>query len=245
MRTNIFFISTLAFLALVACDSKKRVKAPAHGGTGMSQTSKSTGHTIRVEEIVMAPSYMYLRVTEDGKEYWIATNNQPVEVGMTLHFEQGMEMKDFTSKELDRTFESLWFVQKLRSPHGASAKDEDSVSPYGGGNLSQESGVTVDKVAGGVTVAELYASPSAFEGKTVSIRGLVTKFNSRIMGRNWVHLQDGTNHDDHFDITLTTMEEVGVGDVVVFSGTVVLNKDFGAGYVYDIILEEGALAKES
>jgi len=65
------------------------------------------------------------------------------------------------------------------------------------------------------------------------------------MGRNWVHLQDGTKHGEKYDVTLTTRDAVDVGDEVVFMGTVVLNKDFGSGYKYDLILENGQLATES
>lgn len=245
MRIKVLIISILSLLVLAACDSKKRVKAPEKGDGQSSHSTITTGHTVLVQEVVMAPSYMYLRVTEDGKEYWIATNNQPVEVGMTLHFEEGMEMKDFPSKELERTFESLWFVQKLRAPVGSQPKREGTVSPHGGSAIDASSNVSVEKMDGGVTIAELFASPASFEGKNISIRAKVTKFNANIMGRNWVHLQDGSSHDNKFDLTLTTTDNVEVGDVVIFNGTVALNKDFGAGYVYDLIIEAGVLAKES
>ena len=245
MRLNILILTILSLLILSACDSKKRVKAPGKNEPAAMQGSMKNGHTVQVEEIVMSPSYMYLRVTESGKEYWIATSDQPVEVGMTLYFDEGMEMKDFTSKELDKTFESLWFVGQLKSASGNVGRSEGAVSPFGGGSINQEQNVEVEKVTGGVSIAELYTYPSAYEGKNVSIRAKVTKFNSAIMGRNWVHLQDGTRYGDKFDITLTTTETVKVGDEVIFTANVVLNQDFGAGYKYDIILEKGVLAQES
>lgn len=244
MRLKILMISVLVLTVMVACDSKERVKATDAGHPTTPEAAMNTGHKVKVEEVILAPSYMYLRVTEDGKEYWVATTEQPIEVGMTVYYDQGLEMKDFEVKELERTFESLWFVQKFRSGSGMTRND-GSVSPHGGGQLEQQSSAAVEKLPGGVTVAELYASPSNFEGKAVSIRAKVTKYNANIMGRNWVHLQDGTNHGDNFDVTLTTRDAVEVGDEVVFKATVTLNKDFGAGYKYDIILEEGSLAKES
>ncbi|MCF7808171.1 MAG: GW dipeptide domain-containing protein [Candidatus Marinimicrobia bacterium] len=245
MRLKILMILVLALMVLVACDSKERVEATDAGQPAAKEAAMAAGHKIHVEEVVMAPSYMYLRVTEDGKEYWIATTNQPVEVGMTLYFDEGMEMKDFEVKELDRTFESLWFVGLLKSENSTMTRTGHSVSPYGGEDIQQQSNIAVDKLSDGVTVAELFASPGKYAGKTVSIRAKVTKFNANIMGRNWVHLQDGTKHGDNFDVTLTTKETVKVGDEVVFMGTVVLNKDFGAGYQYDVILEEGTLATKS
>ena len=64
------------------------------------------------------------------------------------------------------------------------------------------------------------------------------------MGNNWVHLQDGTSEGNYFDVTITTKDVVQVGDVVVFSGKGTLNKDFGAGYKYDLIIEEAVLSAE-
>lgn len=243
MRLKILMISVLVLTVMVACDSKERVKA-TDAGHSATPAAMTADHKVKVEEVIKAPSYMYLRVTEDGKEYWVATTDQPIEVGMTVYYDKGLVMKDFEVKELERTFESLWFVQKFRTEKGVT-RSEGSVSPHGGGQIAPQSNVAVEKLPGGVTVAELYASPSSFEGKAISIRAKVTKYNTNIMGRNWVHLQDGTKHGDKFDVTLTTRDAVEVGAEVVFKATVTLNKDFGAGYKYDIILEEGSLAKES
>jgi hypothetical protein len=67
--------------------------------------------------------------------------------------------------------------------------------------------------------------------------------NEEVMDKNWVHLQDGTRDGESFDLTVTTLEKATVGDIVEFEGTIVLNKDFGAGYVYDVIMEEGKIRK--
>jgi hypothetical protein len=61
------------------------------------------------------------------------------------------------------------------------------------------------------------------------------------MNKNWVHLQDGTRDGDNWDLAITTQDIVKTGDIVVFEGVVALNKDFGAGYVYDVILEDAKL----
>ena len=41
----------------------------------------------------------------------------------------------------------------------------------------------------------------------------------------------------------TPQEILAVGDVVVMEGVIALNKDFGAGYFYKVILEEGVVVK--
>jgi hypothetical protein len=61
------------------------------------------------------------------------------------------------------------------------------------------------------------------------------------MDRNWVHLQDGTSDSGSFDLTVTTEEEVNVGDVLTFEGKIKLDKDFGAGYSYEVIMEQAKL----
>ena len=71
-----------------------------------------------------------------------------------------------------------------------------------------------------------------------TMRGKVTKVNSGILGKNWVHIQDGTEAEGNFDLTVTTQETAKVGDVVVVQGKITLNKDFGSGYKYDVIMEE-------
>ena len=245
MRLKVLFVSILAMMMVVACDSKQRVKAPeAEQSMAAPQLSSANNHTVKVEEVIQAKSYTYLRVTEGNQEYWIATAKQPIEAGITLTYEQGIEMRDFASKELDKTFESIWFVGLMSTPN-ASPKKADAVSPYGKEKVAPAKDISIAKVAGGLSIEELYAGMAKYDGKVVTVSGEVTKFNAGIMGRNWVHIQDGTADGDNFDLTLTTQTVVKMGDTVVFSGKVALNKDFGAGYKYILILEEAELSAES
>ena len=98
--------------------------------------------------------------------------------------------------------------------------------------------IKVEPAEGGISIAEIFGQPGKYENKTIKIRGKVTKINNGIMGRNWVHLQDGTDSDGKYDLTVTTNDNVNEGEVVTFQGRVALNKDFGAGYNYDVIIEE-------
>ena len=79
----------------------------------------------------------------------------------------------------------------------------------------------------------------------VTIHAKVVKYSPGIMGKNWVHLRDGTGSaekNDH-DLTVTTQDETKVGDVVTVKGTVQVDKDFGAGYAYPVIVEDAKLVK--
>ncbi len=240
MYFKFFMLGAAIIFSLSACESKERVKAPNQNQSmGASHQTASAGHTVTVEEVIQAKSYTYLRVNEGNQEYWIATAKQIIEKGQTLNYSQGLEMKNFTSKELGRDFETIWFVGQMSGSGSMSGK-----SPASSQLRVMAQNISVEKVAGGVTIQELYSNPSAYEGKTVTIRGEVTKFNSRIMDRNWVHIQDGTHTDGSFDLTVTTMANIKAGDVVVFQGKIALNKDFGAGYTYDLIMEEATLVNE-
>lgn len=247
MKVRYLNLSLLMVMVLFACDAKERVKGPQAGvqhKDKVTQASAAAGHTVKVEEVIQANSYTYLRVTEGNKEFWIATAKQPIEKGMTLSFDQGLEMPDFESKELNRTFDSIWFVGQMRgAPQGSSISD-GAVSPYGSEKKAKSSGVNVEKFTGGVSVEDLFSDMASYGNTTVSIRGEVSKFNSGIMGRNWVHLQDGTSAGKYFDLTVTTLETVKPGDIVIFSGKIILDKDFGAGYTYDLIMEEAVLINE-
>lgn len=95
------------------------------------------------------------------------------------------------------------------------------------------------------TVAEVYAGQNDLLGTVVKVRGRVVKFNSQIMDRNWVHLQDGTGSAGTNDLTVTTADSAKVGDIVLVSGKVSQNRDFGGGYRYALILEDAQVAVEA
>ena len=99
----------------------------------------------------------------------------------------------------------------------------------------------VDKAAGGVTVAEIYGQSADLANQSVTLRGRVVKFTPNIMGTNWIHVQDGTGSEGTHDLTVTTSATVQVGDLVVIKGAVTVNKDFGAGYRYAVIVEDASM----
>jgi hypothetical protein len=89
------------------------------------------------------------------------------------------------------------------------------------------------------TVAEVWAQRGRLKGKRVAIRGRVANFNEEIMSRNWLHLRDGTGDPGKDnDLTITSRDKPAVGNVVVIRGTVSVDKDFGAGYAYPVIIED-------
>ena len=105
--------------------------------------------------------------------------------------------------------------------------------------------VSVPPAAGGKTVATVWAERIALAGKPVVVRGKVVKYLGGILGKNWLHIRDGSGSADvgDFDLTVTTDEVAAVGDVVVVRGTVRADKDFGAGYKYAVIVEDATIEK--
>ena len=126
------------------------------------------------------------------------------------------------------------------APQGA-----DATAPHGADAAGAGAVEAVPKADGadGRTVAEVFAQKAELSGKPVAVRGKVTKFNPNIMGANWVHLQDGSGSasSGDNDLTLQIKDSVAVGDVVTIRGTLVTDKDFGAGYAYDVIVQEGTV----
>jgi hypothetical protein len=99
--------------------------------------------------------------------------------------------------------------------------------------------ITVTPCKDCIKISELLANKKTYSGKTVKVTGQVTKYNPQIMGKNWVHIQDGSEFQGGFDLTITTAESVTVGSTITFEGRIALDKDFGYGYFYAVLMEEG------
>jgi RecJ-like exonuclease len=92
------------------------------------------------------------------------------------------------------------------------------------------------------TVAALHQEKAALAGQTVQVQGKVVKVNNGIMGRNFLHVQDGTGDANSNDLTVTSKQTAAVGDQVTVTGRVVLDRDFGSGYSYPLLVEEASIS---
>lgn len=194
----------------------------------------------KVAETMDSGGYTYIRVEQGQDSKWVAVTQRPVKVGDKVSFAGGMAMKDFKSETLKRTFKTIVFSdgpagKKPGAPHAGAPKVAKDVS------------VKTAKADGpdALTVAEVFALRAELSGKTASVRGKVVKVSLEIMGRNWVHLQDGSGDAKAgtHDLLVTTAETPKVGDTVTARGTVVKDHDFGAGYRYAALLEKGAFKR--
>lgn len=243
---NLFLIILLLF-AFIACNNSKSKQASHLSDTDI--TDQVLMHKILVVEVIQTSNYTYLYVSENNQSYWVAISKQDVAIGDELLYldSAANEMVNFYSKELNRNFSSILFISRLTNePESMSM----SSIPHDGMQNKAHSGRKVEpaqvaepvgKANGGITIAELFSNKSEYSGKKVKIRGTVVKVNNQIMGRNWVHLQDGTKNGEEYDLTFTTQEKVTLNDVVTFEGVVALDKDFTSGYFYPVIVEEATL----
>jgi len=199
-------------------------------------------------------SYVNLQKT-NGDKLWVAIPETTVKTGDKLTFKGGMEMRNFESKSLKRTFESIVFSDGILNASAATAKaaDPGKSQPTAAPGASRtttarESKITVTKATGpdATTIEGAYDKSSTLDKKKVVIRGKVVKVSSGIMGKNWIHIQDGTGSQakGNYDLTCTTAGSLpAVGDVITVSGTLAKDRDFGAGYRYSVIVENATYKK--
>ena len=199
-----------------------------------------------VLERLDASSYSYLRLRTPSGEIWAAVPQTDVAVGTQVTIANAAPMDGFESQTLGRRFEQILFGTLDPSSSGGEVG-----LPPGHVPVNRETAATsdteavpivVEKATGadGRTIAEIYAQRTTLAGKQVVVRARVVKFTPGIMGKNWLHLRDGSGTaaaEDH-DLTVTTNSMVRVGDMVVVSGSVSIDRDFGAGYAYKVIMED-------
>jgi len=202
----------------------------------------TNAHKVTVKEVVQATSYTYLNVEENSESFWIAVNKSDYKEGAVLYYDNGLEMNNFESKDLQRTFETVYFVQGISDQPTLPGEQQSMAQSQPQKPIIEKLDVSIEPAEGGISIATLFANRETYKDQIVKIRGQVTKFNPNIMGKNWIHIQDGSDDSGTFDLTITTSQVVNVGDVVTFEGKISLNKDFGAGYTYEVIMEEAVKA---
>jgi hypothetical protein len=221
---------------LLSPGCKGPLSTPQSGTTGEGE------HKVVVKEVIQAGVYTYLNVKEKRKETWLAVPAMQAAPGDKLTYSGGLEMTNFVSKELNRTFPSVLFLETVTM---ATTKGENRVmnNTPSGVVKPEKISVAIEAAEGGISIARLLETKSEYSGKTVRVKGKVTKVNPEIMGKNWIHLQDGTEFNGEFDLTVTTDVQPAVGDTVTFEGRIALKKDFGYGYFYDVLMEDGRLIR--
>ncbi len=241
--------------ATASADRPSQAKAdPSRAALSSSVVpSEDLAVTGTVVETMDAGPYTYVRLKTASGEVWAAVNEAKLKAGSEITIGNAIWMEKFESKTLNRKFDRILFGSLVASG-GAAALPPGHPATTGAVALQAPSAgaadsgdVKVDKAPGkdARTVAEVYASKATLKGVEVVVRGKVVKFNAEIMGRNWIHLRDGSGTADKQDndITVTTTDMVAKGDIVTVRGKLALDKDFTAGYAYPVIIEDARVVK--
>jgi hypothetical protein len=229
----------------------------------------SPGKSGKVVETMNAAGYTYVQVDTGKEKFWAAAPETAVKVGDSVAVPEGMPMPNFQSKALNRTFDVVYFVPGLMVNNatpagaamppghppmtgmpGAAGQPGAAATPpatTGAPKVTVPANINLKGIAkANQTVAEVYAKKADLSGKAVLVRGKVVKFSPDIMGRNWLHIQDGSGEAGANDLTVNTDPKTlaKVGDTVLVSGKLTVAKDYGYGYKYDVIIEDAKITME-
>jgi len=201
-------------------------------------------HTGTVTLAKTSGGYTYLKVKEGGKEKWLAALPMSVAVGDQVEYAGGDTMKDFKSKAMDQTFDSIHFVSRIHVVNKDMPKDDfhKGIKPENRVAIPPKQG-EIAKPKGGKTVAELFSEMDKLNNGKVVTRAKVMKVSKNIMGKNWITLSDGTGKAPDDKIVATSQDVPEVGDVVSASGTLKTNVNLGSGYQYRAIVENAKFTK--
>ena len=218
----------------------------------------------KVVETMNAAGYTYVYVDDGTKKIWAAAPEFSVKVGDDVMVPEGMAMNNYHSKTLNRDFDTVYFVDSVLNASNPTMGHSSAMGGAmmgGSGDMKIPEGhpaingtkapdsvdlTAIKKADGGKTIAEIYAGKADLSGKPVTLRAKVVKFSPQIMGTNWLHLQDGSGDlkAGTHDLTVTSNIDVKIGDTVVVTGVLTLDKDFGYGYKYDLIMENADVIVE-
>jgi hypothetical protein len=234
MKTPLAILTILAFTFAWAGENS----SPAMAATVVK------GEILEVKDV---DNYTYLRLkTKDG-ETWAAVGKAQLKEGAEVTIENAMVMSNFESKSLKQTFKTIVFGNLAGATGSAAGSPAmDMATAHSGAAKAADVGdIRVPKATGANarTVAEIVTKSAELKNKPVVIRAKVVKFNAGIMGKNWLHVRDGSGSasDNTNDLLVTTADSAKVGDVVTVSGAVHTDRDFGSGYSYKVIVEDSTL----
>jgi hypothetical protein len=263
-----FLLISLAVLALLAVSGCGKDKAGSTAETSQAAASAQPASSPAeakppresgamhgpVLETMNAGSYTYVQVRTASGDIWAAAPTTAVAVGDEVTLPQGMLMTNFESPSLKRTFPEIYFVNAIQKGGAATPPPNQATNPGGEPGVEHTGAVmggkavtpgTIARAQGGRTVAEIHAARAELSGKRVKVRGQVVKFTPSVMGRNWLHIQDGSADGPQGDLTVTAASAVAkVGDLVLVEGVAAADRDFGSGYSYEVLVEDATVTVE-
>ncbi len=241
-----------ASLLAVAAGCSKPADEPAAENAALSAPVPPGMVRGEALETMNSGGYTYVYMDTGQDQRWIASMETTVEVGDVVQSDVGMPMTGFTSKTLNRSFDVIYFVSGIQNlsrdpqpaPQAAGGMPAGHPDISGGGTPAADA--TIEAYEAGKDIAYVFANKDELAGNEISVRGKVVKYNPGILGWNFLHIQDGSGSgaSGDNDLIVTTKATTSVGETVVVTGNIVLDKDFGAGYSYPVLLEDASIAAE-
>lgn len=202
------------------------------------------GHSGVVLNVEQADSYTYIELDEGDKVVWIAGPALQITKGDKIRTSTGSEMRDFYSKTFSKTFSTIFFVGRIEVEKAITppSTEEKSITINAAKNAPSPSANEVLPAPDVYNLATVFNFRKKLNGKPIKVRGKIVKSSGSVMGRYWYHIQDGTDMGPHnADLVMTSANEFEAGDVVEAVGMLILDRDFGSGYKYPIILENAEI----
>ncbi len=244
MKNKVIAIIFAVTLVVSACTGNSKNEENKTASNVSSNHIKTVGVKVLKEKEV--PNYSYMFVSDKGNNYWIAASKMQVKVGDSVYYNGAIQMNNFKSATLDTTFETIFFVNKCSTSKADLANEAFSgviSSFHKSAEKDKVVKVNLKKNKGELTIADLFKDKDKYNGKVVTIRGVVVKYLPEIMNKNWIHLQDGTEYSGNNEIVITTLDKTEKGKTVTFKGKLSTNVDFGYGYKYNVIIQNAHLVK--
>lgn len=253
-KKNVIVIVSLVLALAAGCKNDvEKTQAPAPAASpqvvspepAASQPGAGAGISGKVAETMDASGYTYVLIDKGTEKIWVAGPKTILKVGDEVAVAEGSVMNNFESKSLKRTFDKIIFASAIM----VAGADKAAAAPAPVSHTQAPVAAAVDlkgisKPQGGKAVAEVFAERKELNGKAVLVRGKVVKYMSGIMGKNWLHVKDGSGAAGTDDLVVTTKAEAKIGDKVLVNGKVAADKDFGSGYRYDVIVEDADVTIE-
>ena len=266
MLNHRIIILTALFISLnLLLGCEKDVQQPPTPKVETQSEDKSTNLASgTVIESIDAAGYTYVQVESNAENIWLAGPKTTITQGGSIDVNTRAPMRNFHSKALDRDFPVIYFVDSYSGSAVQSAPAQTSASasaatatatatmdmPTGNQAVTNIKSMVaknldlktpVKRAEDGQTIAEIYANKHELSGKLVKVRGKVSKFTPNVMNKNWIHIIDGSGEND---LTVITDQLVKPEQMIVIEGTVLLDKDFGYGYFYELLIDNAKVVIE-
>lgn len=250
-----------------AASQEQKAASPQPQDTSQAVAAAVSG---TVTETFDGGGYTYMQLDTETGTKWAAIGQAPVKVGDKVSLKPGPVMKEFFSRTFDRTFSEIIFsggiINGGETAAGAPASFNAALQSEASDVMKMPPGAAMDQVSGGsmqavsplqeitiekieaengYTVEELYSKAGELAGTKIKIRGKAVKVSPNIMGKNWIHIQDGTGNpaSNSHDLVVTTNETAETDSIIVVEGVLTKDKDFGAGYKYNVIVEDAVITQ--